>query len=687
MDPKFETQRKAETCTMPLQLRAAELVPDSYSGTDGTVDVVWTTGVRRRAYDWRRDRPYEEELVVDASAVDMSRFDAGSVPVLDGHNAWGGVKAILGVVTRAWLDKGQGFATIRLSTRPEIAGIVADIQAGVIRSISVGYSVQTYEITAGVDRKDGGELDLYRAVRWQPMEISFVPVPADPQAGTRSESQRGDGVPCTFVYRAPAAHRSEVENMDKETLQGDNAPDQGVEVRTQVTAPAQPVATVQSAQPEPQERSAQPAQPVVSAADAATIVDLCQRHGTPALAGDLIRRGSTVDAARAAILDRLAQQTGGGQRNVAVQTVRDETEVFLRGIQESIEHRIGVTRDLTENGKRFRGLSLIEVGREYLETRGVSTRGMSRMDLAGTVLTYRGLGMGTTDFSYVLANVANKRLRTAYEQSPSTYQVWARRAPNAPDFKDISVTQISAAPELLQVNEHGEFKYGTMSDGGISYKVVTHGRIVAFTRQALINDDLRGFDRLVGAFGASAARLENRLVYAQITGNPVMPDNVDLFHASHGNYGTTGTTLSSLTVLAAARAAMRKQTGLQGEKLNITPRFLIVPAALEQAAYQFTSSNFTADSASAVNEFRQGGRTALEPVVEAILADDAAWYMAADPNVCDTVEYCYLDGAEGPVVETKQGWDVDGLEFKCRLDFAAKVLDHRGLYKATGAGA
>jgi hypothetical protein len=49
------------------------------------------------------------------------------------------------------------------------------------------------------------------------------------------------------------------------------------------------------------------------------------------------------------------------------------------------------------------------------------------------------------------------------------------------------------------------------------------------------------------------------------------------------------------------------------------------------------------------------------------------------------VEYCYLDGEEGPVIETENGFEVDGVSYKCRLDFAAKPIDHRGLHKANGA--
>jgi hypothetical protein len=81
---------------------------------------------------------------------------------------------------------------------------------------------------------------------------------------------------------------------------------------------------------------------------------------------------------------------------------------------------------------------------------------------------------------------------------------------------------MGAGPELLKVNEHGEFKYGTFGDGSETYQLATYGRIVAMTRQAIINDDLRGFDRLIGMFGSSAKRLENTLVYAQLAGNPLM---------------------------------------------------------------------------------------------------------------------------------------------------------------------
>ena len=62
-----------------------------------------------------------------------------------------------------------------------------------------------------------------------------------------------------------------------------------------------------------------------------------------------------------------------------------------------------------------------------------------------------------------------------------------------------------------------------------------------------------------------------------------------------------------------------------------------------------------------------------------------AWYLAASPNQIDTIEYAYLEGQQGAYIETRNGFDVDGVEIKCRLDFGAKAIDWRGLYKNPGA--
>jgi HK97 family phage prohead protease len=671
---KILTRR--DTRNMPQQLRQAQVKPGTFNESDNTIEVVMSAGARIERMDWWEDKRYEEELEISASAINMERVEAGTMQVLDNHRSHGGVDSILGRVLDAWIEDDELIGRLQLTDREDKAGVVADIRSGVIRALSIGYSVQGYQITEAKMREDGGTVDLWRAAKWTPMEVSFVTVPADPTARTRGADPQTPMAPCEFFTRATGT-KPEESTMDDD-------------LKTPVAQPADAAAQQPAA---PAVRHAPEPAPMDDVATrAAEIADLCARHNVPHMTAELIRGGADVARAKDAILNAIAVRdaASGGHHNTRIETVRDGAETRLRGIEEALLARVDASVQLTDNGRQFRGLSLLEIGRELMEANGQSTRGLARLELATRMLKVRsGPGyMGTTDFGGLLANVANKRLSAAYQNSPITYRVWARRAPNAPDFKDISVVQLSGAPELLRTNEHGEFTYGTLSDNAENYSVVTYGRIVALTRQAIINDDLRGFDRLVSAFGNSAARLENRLVYSQLTDNADMGDGRALFDNTY-HFNDAGTSSQTLTLanLGAARGNMRKQKGLQGEVLNIAPSFLIVPAALEQTAYQLTSTQYVPVDPQYINEFRPGGRTAVTAVIDPILDVDnaGAWYLAADPNAIDTVEYCYLDGAEGPVIETEQGFEVDGVSMKARLDFAAKATDWRGLYRANKA--
>jgi len=682
-------------------MRAASVAPSTFNKADRTVEVVWTTGARVRRRSW--DGSFDEELVVDAGAIDMTRLNTGGAPVLNTHSNYD-LNDQIGVVERAWIANGEGRAVLRLSERDEVAGLVRDIESGIIKNISVGYNVRKYEIISAANRTDGVNVPLYRAVDWEPAELSFVPIPADAQSSTRSQHTRG--ADCQFEEVSPPTVGISAATPLVQTRKEDSMPQAnagGAPASTVPATPATPAAAVSSAAAPAADAGAQRATTVeqVRAAEiqrAADITEICQRHGTPDLAAGLIRGGQDVLESRSAIAAELARRDAaqGGARNVSrIETVRDEMQVRLAGIEQAIMHRVAPKVVLDDNGRQYRGMSLLEIGRDFLEACGVNTRGMDRLQLAGNMLTYRGAGsMGTSDFSSLFANVANKRLRNAYDENPGTYAMWARRAPNAPDFKNLSVAVLSGAPDLLQTNEHGEFKYGKMTDGAETYAVLTYGRIVSLTRQAIINDDLRAFERLVSAFGFAARRLENRTVYSQLTANANLADGGALFNATavttaggHANLMTGAPSALSLASLTTGRTSMRVQKGLQSEELNLAPSYLIVPAALEQSAYQFTSSQYVPAQASNVNEFRTGGRTALEPIVEPVLDSNSAtaWYLAAANSQVDTVEYCYLDGAEGPVIESDVGFDTDGVSYKCRLDFAAKALDFRGLVKSAGA--
>lgn len=453
-------------------------------------------------------------------------------------------------------------------------------------------------------------------------------------------------------------------------------------------------AATNQASPEPQNRqAAQPAQPasmpaVFDGQRAADIVALCQRHNLPELQADLLRGQSTMDQARAAVLtalDQRSQENASGP-TTSIRTVSDEHETRMRGIENALMQRLDPNVQLNDNGRQYRALTLVEMAREVVEGLGHKTRGMSRAEIVNVALRVRAGMLGTEDFPALLGGVGQRVLRAAYDQAPSTFQLWARRASNLPDFRIRQAVGVGGDVELKKLNEHGEYTYGSLSEDVAGYRAFTFGRSLAITRQMIVNDDLDSLTRTGTKFADAARRLENRLVYDQILKNPLMSDGKPLFHADHNNLIRGAGSEFSLEALSALRTVMRKQKGQDGESLNIAPAYLLIPSDLETLAYQFTSPNYQPTKTGDINEFRTGGRTALEPIVEPLLdaISPEAFFLLARAGQVDTVEYAYVDGYEGLRTETFASEDVDGVKLRATLDFAAKALDHRGMAKSDG---
>jgi hypothetical protein len=637
---------------LPMQTRNAAL--QSFDAEKRTVELVWSTGATVRRFDWWTGKRYDETLSLDPAHVDLARLNGGA-PLLNAHAAYD-LSNVIGVVEKAWIDAGSGEARaiVRFSDRDDVAPILRDVASGIIRNVSVGYEVQTYQIT----ERDGAPSE-WLAVAWKPYELSLVPIGADAGAGTRAANPAT--FPCSFVNRAPAAQNQEQETMP-------NANPAGA-----VPGPANDATAVAAATQEATRAERGRVQEIQTIARTAKLSE--------EMLAKFIADGTPVDEVRKAAIDAMAAASET-QAQTRAQLVPggDETDKRRAAVENALLHRaLPQTFKLDPAAREFRGLSLIELARDQLQAAGVKVRGMDRMDIAGLALgLHRDGGMHTTsDFPNVLANVANKTLRMGYEAAPQTFRPWTRQA-SAPDFKQISRTQLGDAPNLLPVGESGEIKRGSIGEGAEKYQLATYARIVAISRQTIVNDDMQAFTRIPEAFGRAAADLESDVVWGIVTGNAAMADGVALFHADHGNL-LAGAAISVASI-GAARTAMRLQKNLASRPINLTPKFLLVPAALETLAQQMvTATTVVYTKAADTNPFAGSTQVLAEPRLDAVSASN--WYMAADPASIDTIEYSYLEGREGVFLETRTGFDVDGLELKARLDFAAKAIDHRGVAK------
>ncbi|MET3431440.1 hypothetical protein ABIC71_000918 [Herbaspirillum seropedicae] len=661
-----------------------------------TAKVTWTAGAQVKRYDWWRDRAYIEELSQEPGAARMERLQSGSAPLLDTHSTWS-LGAVLGVVDSATPPDEGAEATVRFSKRSEVEPIYQDVLDGIIANVSVGARIHRLEMIApGVE---GNEDWIYRAVDWEPIEISLVPIGADPGAVVRSDDgavKHPPGFSCEVITVMPAdapapAASTRTAAAVQPTMKGSTMPGAA-------TSAALNNATVQQSatQQNPGAPSAPDQAAIQRAADEAVAAERARAAAIRVsvrasglgdaenLIAGYIERGVAIDAVNSDLLERMAQRSAAssvqGQR---IETVQDETVVRREAMTVAIAHRVAPGAvQLTDAARQYRGMSLRELSREGLEAVGISTRGMSPMELAGAALGLSQRGAhSTTDLPIIFGNVISRTMREAYQGAPRTFTTWARRGVLS-DFRPVTRASFDAAVKFEKVSQNGEYKYGKLVDDGEVIQLATYGKIVAFTRQMIINDDLSALQRLPQFFGRAAADMESDTVYGILTGNPKMSDGKEVFHSAHGNLAATGGAIS-LDTLSAGRASMRKQKAPGGSLLNIAPRTLLVPAALETLAYQMTSPNYQPTQAGQLNPFAG----TLQPVVEARLDDvsTTAWYLLADGSQIDTVEFAYLDGEEGLFIEQNIDFDVEGVKVKGRIDFAAKAIDFRGMHKNPGA--
>lgn len=384
----------------------------------------------------------------------------------------------------------------------------------------------------------------------------------------------------------------------------------------------------------------------------------------------------TVADVKARALDVLAKgaaPAAGGY----VATLEDESDKQRAGVQAALMIRADLAKN--DGANPFRGYSLTELARASLERCGVKTGTMDKMGMVAAAFTH-----SSSDFPKLLANVAEKAMMKGYEEAGETFQLWTNKG-TLSDFKAASRVDLNTFPSLELVPEGAEYKYATLGDRGETIQLATYGKLFSITRQAVINDDLNGMAKVPRLMGRAAIRTVGNLVYAILTGNPAMSDGVALFHASHNNLASAGGAISTASV-----DAMRVLMALQKDGnavLNLNLAYLLVPKALEGTANVVKMSEYEVGASSRNNTTPNTVRNTFDVIADARLdaASATTWYGAGSASITDTIEVSYLDGNDTPTLEQQDGWTVDGVEMKVRLDAGVKALSYRALAKNPGA--
>jgi HK97 family phage prohead protease len=627
-----------------------------------------------------------EILVHDPDAADLTRASGNGLMMLYNHDVdrpLGRIKDV--VITDRKRLEGKLVFDAQL---PDADWIERSVISGTLDDVSLRYQIDEYR-----PEEDEAGHETFFITKWTAIEASVVTIPADYTGSGigRSLSTEGDTM-----------------NTDTPSADAGNNSDPGrvnvVEFEAARTV-ARGEGVVIGAGKE-RERLDQINQ----------LFDGC-RHKTPAygaLQKECIRVGSTMDQTRAAILDLMNSEPGdtqtasrmgpdSGQPTPTPATFtapgQTEGEKYLEGAQRALDFKAGIIKGceiLTEmRQNEFAHMSMTEMAREFLRRLGIDTRGMTRHDVVGYAMRpdlvpggRRDLiGHGPSDFTALLANTAGKSLLIGFNETEETWQRWTRQG-TLPDFKRQDRVNLSNFGDLDEIPAGGEYKAGTISDLVEYITAAKYGKLFGVYREALINDDLDGLSRAPRAMGRAGSRKIGDLVYALLTDPPTLnQDSLALFDAGHSNTGTAGA--PSVATLDEMRQLMALQSDPSDSShgLNIRPAYILVPVALETTSNILSTAEKDPAGGAGKSEAPNPFVGTFEVVADPRLDADSSvkWYMAGNQNVNDTVEVGFVNGQSEPSLESRDGWSVDGIEYKTRIEVGVSVLDFRALAYNAGA--
>lgn len=392
-----------------------------------------------------------------------------------------------------------------------------------------------------------------------------------------------------------------------------------------------------------------------------------------------VRDGVAVDVFRTQAFDALAARSAvhpTSPTNVAI--TRDEQETRRRGMSAAIVARMarsaGERVEIPDYARAYGEMGMVEMAAEVVGHRGHIRNAAQAIEVFSRAFNT------TSDFPGIFSDAVNVRLLARYQSAPATYRSIAANY-NTTDFRPTNVIRAGDFPTLLPITESGEIKQGTFSESKEVFRVYPYGVGLPISRQMIINDNLGAIDQVLGSAGQRVVDWENAKVIAALLANAaLLTDSVAMFHADHGNLPTAAAI--SVTSVGAGRAAMLKQTSLDGMMLNLMPSVLLTGPDKQTLAEQLLTSITPVTTRSDVvpEPMRK-----IVPLADGNIGTGTKWWLFADPKIAPVLVYGFLDGFQGPRLTVQQQFGQQGVVAQLEHDFGVAGIDYRGAVYNSGA--
>lgn len=296
-------------------------------------------------------------------------------------------------------------------------------------------------------------------------------------------------------------------------------------------------------------------------------------------------------------------------------------------------------------------------------------------------MRFREATIESDSFPIMLGNALNRRVVEMFN-ADSRYKSWRDLVSDivpASDFRERKTIMYGGFGDLPIVGEDAAYvDLAKPTEIAEAYSPGKRGGLVPISRETIKNDDVGFVMKIPRAITVAAHRTLYKFVLDIIRTNPVMADTKALFHVDHGNLLTTALTKANYLI---GRLAMMKQADHDtGEPMGLTPKFLLIPADLEEAAFEMFRRDTNVDA-----DFAQSTAPIIRPIPYWTDAND--WAMVCDPAEHPTIEICFIDNRQEPELLIQDMGTAgsmfthDRLTWKIRHEYGGVAASHKGMRK------
>lgn len=694
---------------LPTRTIAARFAPSTLDRAERTVEVCWSAGETAMRQDLFG--AFEEELPLETLRLDRLNNAQAAAPLVDAHRLQDGIRAVVGVVVpgTAKVVAGEARAVVRFDTGELGEEAMRKVEEGIITQLSPGYDA-VYERVY----RDTSPVPLLRALEWTPFEISLAPVGVD--AGTYFRSQPS-GPTRRYAVRT---RKEQSMSIQVETAAHAAPPVASVPLvhGASVAPPIDEAEVERRVQSGIAERSKRVNEARSLARSLGIDEDKAERLAVELRSFDDVKSNLLDMKVEAQKSERIRSENPAASVSASVGTTAYEklVEVAKHGMltrmagtePKDVATEFGVL-GRNEIG-RFARMSVVDIGEELVEARGVSHRtfrGRGRLERAkmlmgavpipGMTRSDAG-GMGSSDLSILLGSVFGSRIQQKYRESQDDWKRVAKEV-NLEDFTEVPVYGFSNHPPLLDVPEGAEIQRGAFTQSNFNVKLGKGARIISFTWEMMVNDRFGALEQIVNDRFMAVKRWERRKFVAALLANKIGISATNFFSSGNGNISDVTGPPSTATLIAAFKR-MARQRGIPGvtgevdaagDRLSAIPKRWLLGAEDIITAAQLLepggSSEPVVVAPTAATSRPTSAMRALADnlVMEPDLDDQDTVFsvLFADPEEIAAVQYGHLVEQPGPFVQEEDGFEVTGKDFAVIDPFYVVLADPRGAVKIT----